>query len=65
MTIAAVLALQSIPFAILVVVGGTANRDTFVVGYTAALGLILSMIVLWDGHAVLPLPPAFHVDQHR
>lgn len=62
MIIAAMLALQSIPFAVLVLIGSTDNRDTFVVGYTAALGLVLSMIVFWDGNAALPLPPAVHVD---
>lgn len=62
MIFAAMLALQSIPFAVFVLIGSTDNRDTFVVGYTAALGLILSMIVFWDGHVALPLPPAVHVD---
>ena len=62
MIIAAMLALHSIPFAVLVLIGSTDNRDTFVVGYTAVLGLILSMIVFWDGHTALPLPPSVHVD---
>lgn len=59
MNTAAALALQSIPFAILVVATNTANRDVFVVVYTAALGLILSVTLLADGQA--PFLPTFGV----
>lgn len=52
MNIPAALALQSIPFAILVVATSAENRDFFVVLYTAALGLILSVTMLVDGPAL-------------
>lgn len=64
MITAAAIALFSIPFA-LVVLAGTCtagaepkacNRDAFVVAYAAALGLILSLIVLWDGRPAIPMP---------
>ena len=46
MNTAAALALQSIPFAILTVAASAENCDVFVVVYTAALGLILSLSIL-------------------
>ncbi|GEP12094.1 hypothetical protein [Methylobacterium gnaphalii] len=54
MNIAAALALQSIPFALLFLMSGASNRDIFCIGYAAALGLILSLIAFVDGHPAFP-----------
>ncbi|GJE46032.1 hypothetical protein [Methylobacterium soli] len=65
MNIGVSLALQSIPFAILFFATNAPHRDLFLVAYTAALGLVLSLIVLADGaHMVLPVPGMTN-DPHR
>lgn len=65
MMIAAALALQSLPFAALVLASDPGNRDVFVVAYTAALGLVLSLIVLWDGAATTPILPMLEIPPPR
>lgn len=57
MHIAAVLALQSIPFAGLFIAADDNNRDIFVVLYITVLGLTLSAIAVTEGHYALPLMP--------
>ncbi|MCE4224022.1 hypothetical protein HCU64_09685 [Methylobacterium sp. C25] len=54
MNVAAALALQSIPFALLFLISGAPNRDFFAIGYAAALGLTLSLIAFADGHPAFP-----------
>ncbi|KQO56111.1 MULTISPECIES: hypothetical protein [unclassified Methylobacterium] len=65
MNIAAILALQSIPFAALVLATAGANRDLFAVLYVAALGLTLSIIIFGDGYHALPLMPGVSGGNHR
>ena len=65
MNIAAVLALQSIPFAALVLLTTSVNRDLFTVLYAAALGLTLSLIAVMDGIALYPVPFGAAHDVHR
>lgn len=65
MNTAAALALQSIPFAILVVATSAENRDMFVVLYTAALGLILSVTMLVDGQALFSSAFGLGIGGHR
>ncbi|WP_019906729.1 hypothetical protein [Methylobacterium sp. 77] len=48
MHLAAILALQSVPFAGLILAGGE-DRDLFTVVYIAALGLILALDTLLGG----------------
>ncbi len=65
MNIAAALALQSVPFAglVLATIGG--NRDVFVLIYVSALGLILSAAAIVDGNFAPPLMPGMPSDAHR
>lgn len=49
MNIAAALALQSIPFAGLAL-AKSENRDLFLVLYISALGLLLSVIAIYDDY---------------
>ncbi|WP_336487873.1 hypothetical protein [Methylobacterium nigriterrae] len=65
MNVAAALALQSIPFAALVLVTMTGNRDLFTILYMAALGLILSVIAMADGLYALPPMLGLAHDAHR
>ncbi|MFE1600287.1 hypothetical protein [Methylobacterium sp. ID0610] len=54
MSIAAALALQSIPFAGLVLATSRCDRDAFSILYAAGLGLTLSLIALVEGQYALP-----------
>ena len=65
MNTAAALALQSIPFAVLVVATSAENRDIFVVVYTAALGLILSVTMLVDGQSLFSPALGLGIEGHR
>ena len=65
MNVGAVLALQSIPFAILFFATNGPHRDLFLVAYTAALGLVLSLLVLADGAYMLLPVPGMANDPHR
>ncbi len=65
MNIAAILALQSIPFAALVLATAGTNRDLFAVLYVAALGLTLSVIVFGEGTHTLPVMPGVGAGNHR
>ncbi|ACA17689.1 hypothetical protein M446_3284 [Methylobacterium sp. 4-46] len=61
MSIAAALALQSIPFAGLVMATGSGHRDVFPLLYAAALGLTLSAIALIEGQIPMSFgPPETH-----
>ncbi len=64
MNIAAVLALQSIPFAGLFLATDGANRDIFAVLYITILGLTLSAIAVTEGHYALPLMPVMTAGSH-
>lgn len=55
MHIAAVLALQSIPFAGVLIATDKSNKDIFAVVYITVLGLTLSAIAVTEGQYALPL----------
>ncbi|WP_375409209.1 hypothetical protein [uncultured Methylobacterium sp.] len=57
--------MQSIPFAVLVVATSAENRDIFVVVYTAALGLILSVTMLVDGQSLFSPALGLGIGGHR
>ncbi|KAB1073767.1 hypothetical protein [Methylobacterium planeticum] len=65
MTIGMALAVQSIPFAILFFATNAPHRDIFLVAYTAALGLVVSLIALADGALPIPAVPLAPHEPHR
>ncbi|MGU3360802.1 hypothetical protein ACLBWX_10745 [Methylobacterium sp. M6A4_1b] len=65
MALSVLLALVSIPFAIVVLQTADFNRDVFAVLYVSSLGLVLSAILLVGGYYLLPLPPIVAEPVHR